>query len=260
MKPNAPTVCVTQEGHVATVEIARPPHNFFNLQMITDIALALEALDASSSCRCIVLAAQGNVFCAGADFREPSLRVPTANADEINPLYLQALRLFSVIKPIIVAVQGAAIGGGLGLSLVGDFRVSCPEARFSANFARLGIHPGFGLTVTLPRLVGLQHAARMFYSGERIAGHEAHRIGLVDELVQRDQVRDAALKLAASIATSAPLAVASTRMSLRCGLVDSIRAAIARESAEQFRLFRTEDFGEGVAAAEARREPHFKGR
>lgn len=260
MSEGTATVQVGQESHVSTVEISRPPHNYFNLQMITDVASALEALDADPTCRCIVLAARGKVFCAGADFSESSLRTPTASEDEINPLYLQALRLFSVGKPIVVAVQGAAVGGGLGLSLVGDFRVGCAEAKFSANFTRLGIHPGFGLTVTLPRLVGPQQAARMFYKGERIAGHEAHRIGLLDELVERDQVRDAALKLAASIAASAPLAIVSTRTSLRLGLIDAIRAAVARESAEQFRLFRTEDFAEGVAAAGARREPSFKGR
>lgn len=260
MSASTATVYVSQERHVATVEIARPPHNFFNLQMITEMASTLEALDADPTCRCIVLAAQGTTFCAGADFRESSLRSPTASAEEVNPLYLQALRLFSVTKPIVVAVQGAAIGGGLGLSLVGDFRVSCAEARFAANFTCLGIHPGFGLTVTLPRLVGIQQAARMFYRGERIAGHEAHRIGLVDELVERNQVREAASRLAASIAASAPLAVASTRMSLRFGLVEAIRAAVVRESAEQFRLFRTEDFAEGLAAAEARREAEFKGR
>lgn len=256
----AAEIQVTREGHVAVVDFSRPPHNYFDRPMIGSIAAALEALDQDASCRSIVLAAQGSTFCAGADFRESTARDPTASTDETNPLYLEALRLYSTDKPIVVAVQGAAIGGGLGLALVGDFRVACAEARFAASFTRLGIHPGFGLSVTLPRLVGTQHAARLFYTGARIGGEEAQRIGLVDALVAPAQVRDEALKLAAAIAASAPLAVVSTRATLRHGLVEAVRRAMLRESAEQHHLLGSEDFNEGVAAMEARREPRFKGR
>ena len=98
-------------------------------------------------------------------------------------LYKEATRLFRARKPVVAAVHGAAVGGGLGLALVADFRVTCAEARFSANFNRLGFHPGFGLTTTLPRLVGPQQAALLFYTGRRIAGDEAVRIGLADLLV-----------------------------------------------------------------------------
>lgn len=143
---------------------------------------------------------------------------------------------------------------------MGDFRVSCAEARFSANFNRLGFHPGFGLSVTLPRLVGPQQAALLFYTGRRIGGDEALAMGLVDVLVAQDQVRAEALKLAAEIATSAPLAVEATRRTLRTGLVEAIRQAVATESAAQNRQFATEDFKEGVAAMAARRAPVFAGR
>ena len=104
-------------------------------------------------------------------------------------------------------MHGAAVGGGLGLALVADFRVTCQEARFSANFNRLGFHPGFGLTATLPRLVGAQQAALLFYTGRRIPGDEAVRIGLADVLVPQAEVRSAAQALALEIAQSAPLAV-----------------------------------------------------
>src|SRR5207247_5428881 len=142
---------------------------------------------------------------------------------------------------VIAAVQGAAVGGGLGLALVADFRVTCEEARFSANFNRLGFHPGFGLTATLPRLVGAQQAALLFYTGRRIPGDEAVRIGLADLLVAQDEVRSAAQALALEIAQSAPLAVLATRQTVRRGLVDQIEAATARELAEQDWLRRTED-------------------
>ena len=156
--------------------------------------------------------------------------------------------------------KGAAVGGGLGLSLVADFRVASADSRFTANFNRLGFHPGFGLSITLPRVVGEQKAALLFYTGRRIGGEEAHAIGLVDVLVPQAEVRDAALALAREIAQSAPLAVASTRRTLRRGLADAIAAITDHELTEQQRHFETEDFKEGVTAMAERRMPSFSGR
>ena len=142
----------------------------------------------------------------------------------------------------------------------GDAGEQREEARFSANFNRLGFHPGFGLTATLPRLVGAQHAALLFYSGRRIPGDEAVRIGLADLLVPLAEVRSAAQALALEIAQSAPLAVIATRETMRRGLCDAIEAATERELVEQDWLRRTEDFKEGVKAMGERRLPNFQGR
>ena len=256
---NDPDVGVSFDGHVATVEIRRPPHNFFNIPLIQHLADAFEDLEADRRCHAIVLAAQGTAFCAGADFSNRDATPPHRSPRAINPLYGEALRMFACTKPVVAAVHGAAVGGGLGLALVADFRVTCAEARFSANFNRLGFHPGFGLSVTLPRLVGVQQAALLFYTGRRIAGQEAVALGLADVLVAQDQVRTEATKLAREIATSAPLAVQSTRATLRAGLVEQIRSAVARESTQQNAQFKTADFREGVAAMAARREPNFSG-
>ena len=157
-------------------------------------------------------------------------------------------------------MQGPAIGGGLGLACMADFRVTCPEGRFSTNFTRLGFHPGFGLTVTLPRLVGQQMAALLFYTSRLIGGEEAVRIGLADVLVPLEEVRAAAQALAREIAQSAPLAVLSTRETMRRGLADTVEAATERELVEQDWLRRTEDFQEGVKATAERRLPNFLGR
>src|SRR5437762_3447027 len=187
---------VSLDGMVATVEIRRAPHNFFDSALIAEIGGAFERLDADPACRTIVLAAEGRSFCAGADF---SKRADTGTVQEAarsgagRHLYKEAIRLFRTRKPIVGAVHGAAVGGGLGLALVPDFRVTCSEARFSANFNRLGFHPGFGLTATLPRLVGAQQAALLFYTGRRIPGDEAVRIVLADLLVAQDEVRSAQL-------------------------------------------------------------------
>lgn len=257
---NAADIAVSSDEHVAIVEICRPPHNFFDIALIKGLANIFESLDKDPSCRSIVLAAQGTAFCAGADFsrRENAPDVdPTRTS---NPLYDEAVRLFACLKPVVAAVHGPAVGGGLGLALVADFRVTCAEARFSANFTRLGFHPGFALTYTLPRLVGVQKAALMFYTGRRLGGEEAVSIGLADFLVAQDQVRSEALKLAKEIAISAPLAIVSTRTTLRTGLAEQARKATAREGSEQSWQRQTEDFKEGIAAMAARRTPLFKGK
>ncbi|MBX6373111.1 MAG: enoyl-CoA hydratase/isomerase family protein [Acetobacteraceae bacterium] len=253
---------VTAAGPIATIELRRPPHNFFSREMIAEIATALEAADADPAIRVVVLAAEGKAFCAGADFsrRGPSGTEPEDGGPVRRHLYKEASRLFRTRKPIVAAVHGAAIGGGLGLACVADFRVTCQEARFSANFTRLGFHPGFGLTATLPRLVGPQMAALLFYTGRRIPGDEAVRIGLADLLVPQAEVRSAAEALATEIAQSGPLAVVATRETLRRGLADAVEAATERELVEQDWLRKTEDFREGVKAMAERRLPNFRGR
>lgn len=259
MSNESDDVGVELDGAAALVEMRRPPHNYFDVPLIAALADAFEALEAQARCRAIVLCAQGTSFCAGANFANRDATPPQRSPRAINPLYAEAIRLFSCAKPVVAAVQGPAVGGGLGLALVADFRVTCAEGRFSANFNRLGFHPGFGLSVTLPRLVGVQQAALLFYTGRRVDGIEAQRIGLADLLVPQDQVRARAIVLAREIAVSAPIAVQSTRATLRAGLVEQIRSAVAHESMEQNAHFKTADFREGVAAMAARREPQFKG-
>jgi enoyl-CoA hydratase/carnithine racemase len=255
-------IVVEKSGFVALIEIRRPPNNFFDIALIREIAGALEALD-EDTCRAVVLAAQGKAFCAGANFGDGSAlneagRMPgEPGQGTTGHLYIEAIRLFRTKKPIVAAVHGAAVGGGLGLALVADFRVTCPEARFCANFTRLGFHPGFGLTTTLPEVIGKTNAALMFYTSRRVTGEEAHRMGLADVLVAQDQVRSAAQELAAEIAENAPLGLIATRATMRAGLADRVRVATEHELAEQTRLRLTDDFREGVKAMAERRVPNF---
>ena len=158
--PTYKDLTVETEGHVQIVTIRRPPFNFFDNELIRELAAAFEAADRDPNVRATVLCSEGKAFCAGADFAN---RADTGTVAEGGKhLYKEATRLFKIEKPIVAAVHGAAIGGGLGLAVMADFRVTCAEARFSANFARLGMHPGFGLTHTLPRIVGQQQAALLF--------------------------------------------------------------------------------------------------
>ena len=248
------------DRHVATIEIHRPPNNFFDYDLIHEIANVYERLDADPRCRAIVLCSEGRHFCVGADFSAREKWSRERLDSQAGRLYVEAVRVFSCTKPVVAAVQGAAVGGGLGLALSADFRIACEESRFVANFARLGIHQGFGLSVTLPRLVGYSRAALMLYTGRRLKGAEAVEFGLADELVELADVRSRALELAAEIAQSAPLAVQSIRATLRRGLAEAVREATDHELAEQSRLRRTDDHREGVAATAERRLADFRGR
>lgn len=246
----------THDGHVGIAEINRPPDNFFDRALIASLAEAFDAF-AAEGMRAIVLCAAGKNFCAGADFRRAGEGDPKREAVDI---YREAVRLFRCPLPIVAAVQGSAIGGGLGLAMVGDFRLASPESRFSANFARLGLHAGFGLSTTLPGAIGEQKAALLFYTGRRIDGREAEAMGLVDRLVEQDALRAEAVGLASEIAQSAPIAVQSMRATLRRGLADRVATATEHELSEQARHFATEDFREGVRAMAERRLPAFGGR
>lgn len=260
----AQDIAIAIDGHVATIEICRPPFNFFDIALIRQIADALERFDADINIRAVVLAAQGKAFCAGANFNDPNAKEtdgdPADSLGPINHLYIEAVRIFRAKKPIIAAVQGAAVGGGLGLAVSADFRVTCPEARFCANFTKLGFHPGFGLTVTLPELIGRNNAELMFYTSRRVTGEEAYKMGLANVLVPQAELRAAALKLAGEIAECAPLGLLATRATLRAGLAERVLAATSHELAEQTRLRSTEDFKEGVRATEQRRVANFVGR
>lgn len=249
------------DDFVATVELHRPPENYFDVGLIRDLSDAYESLDADPRCRAIVLCSEGKHFCAGANFAGPAQKSEDeASPDGVTSLYAAAIRLFEATTPVVAAVQGAAIGGGLGLACAADFRVGSPQARYAANFARLGFHHGFGLTVTLPAIVGRQRSLELLFTGRRIPGDEAARIGLCDRLVAAHEVRREAHALAAEIAGSAPLAVQSIRATMRSGLADRMRAAVAHEGVEQDRLRRTDDWREGIRAAAERRTPRFKGR
>lgn len=244
------------DDHVGTVTIERAPNNFFDRALVASLADAYEDLQ-ESPCRAILLRSDGKHFCAGAALGDDA--DPAGGADGRH-LYDEAARLFATRLPVIAAIQGAAVGGGLGLALSADFRIGVPESRLTANFARLGFHHGFALTVTLPRVIGQQRALELLLTGARLKGAEAHDIGLLDRLVQLAELEEAARAFAAEIAASAPLAVASIRATMRRGLVDATRVAMDHERAEQDRLAATRDFREGVRATNERRTPRFEGR
>jgi enoyl-CoA hydratase/carnithine racemase len=248
---------VSREGVITIIEIRRGPNNFVDTDMVAEIADVLEDMDRTRDCRAIVLCAESKHFCAGAEFSNRGPEGVAVGATRGRHLYKEAQRLWRTGKPVVAAVQGAAVGAGLGLAVMADFRVTCPEARFSANFTRMGYHPGFGLTATLPRLVGMQTASMLMYTGRRVPGDEALTLGLADYCVTLAQVRAKAIEVASEIASSAPLAIVATRETLRRGLADAVAQATEREFEEQDWLRKTADFREGIKAMAERRLPDF---
>ena len=251
------TVQTWREGRVGIVEMNKPPSNFFDEHTLRTVAESLESFATDGETRAVVLCSNGKHFCAGADL------VSGRNVTDIRlaaeTLYGYALRIFAQPLPLVAAVQGAAVGGGLGLSLTADFRVCDTTARFTANFARLGYHPGFGITVSLPRVVGAQRALELMLSARNVHADEALAIGLCDRLAEEGGARAGAIELATQLTESGPLAVRAIRATARAEFLAALEAAIAHEIDEQSWLMKTADWREGVRASRDRRTPDFKG-
>jgi enoyl-CoA hydratase/carnithine racemase len=243
--------------HVGVLTMRRPPTNFFDKELITDLAGAAHALH-QDGFRALVIASEGKHFCAGANFGDEEGQGDRTLRSIV--LYKQAVQLFRLPIPVIAAVQGSAVGGGLGLACAADFRVAASSTRFHANFVHLGFHPGFGLSESLAAIVGPQVALDLLATGRRITGDEAAQIRLVDRLVPEEQILSAAVTWAQEIARAAPLAVQSVKMTLRGPLADRVEAALDRELVEQTRLWQTEDCQRGIEANLRRATAQFVGR
>lgn len=259
--PNVP-VRVTVDGHIGVIEVQSPPTNYFDLGVLRRIGEAGREL-AESGTRALVLASQGKHFCAGANFGPGGLEEDRAQVT--RDIYGAAAQIFRIPIPVVAAVQGSAVGGGLGLACAADFRVAAPSSRFHANFSALGFHQGFGLSVSLPRIVGEQFASRMLLTSARVTGGQALASGLADVLVEdgadaNASVRVGAVELARTIAERAPLAVRSIRSTLREGLAEAVVEVLEHEIAEQIELWQTEDCNEGIEANLERRAAVFTGR
>lgn len=258
------TVSKIEQG-IYNVSFSRPPHNYIGVDLISGIGDAYEEVGALTEARVIVLTAAGKNFCAGADFsgqisEAEAAGKPSAHSPDFGiTAYGQAARIMAAPLPVVAAINGAAVGGGFGLACTPDFRVGNALTRMSTAFAQIGTHHGFGLSATLPYIVGPQRANELMLTGRRLHGEEAYRLGLLDRFVEGPDLEGAAVEFAREIASSAPLSIRAIRATLRRELVERFRAAIEHESREQARLFGTRDFIEGARAMIERRPPRFVG-
>ncbi len=256
------------EDRVATITLNRPENrNSMTADVLQGLRDSVTRARGDADVRCVIVTGRGGSFCAGADFKAGRLGGEeegngrfTAAQDRFYEMYSNFLALLEIEVPTIAAMQGHAIGGGLGLAVVCDLRVASEGARYGANFVRLGLHPGMATTYLLPRLMGVPRAMELLLTGRIVGGAEAAEMGLVNYAVPADEVLGRARELAREIATAAPLAVRWTKESIYRGLDWDPRAAARFEAHVQSRSAETEDSREGIAALLGRREPEFRGR
>ncbi|HEX5067925.1 MAG TPA: enoyl-CoA hydratase/isomerase family protein [Myxococcota bacterium] len=256
-------------NRIATVTLNRPDNrNSMTQDVLAGLADAVAKLRADTSLRCAIVTGRGSSFCAGADFKSrggpgqpsDSDAPPQAPHERSYATYAPFLSILDVEIPVIAAMQGHAIGGGFGLALVCDLRVANREAKYGANFVRLGLSPGMATTYLLPRLVGLPRALELLLTGRIVTGAEAAQLGLANDAVAAEAVLPRARELAREIATAAPNAVRWTKHLVYAGVGWDPRSAARIEAHYQSRTFESDDFREGVAALLGKREPKFEGR
>jgi enoyl-CoA hydratase/carnithine racemase len=251
---------------VATITLDRPDNrNSMTPDLMAAFRAAVAAAAADRALRAVVVTGTGASFCAGADFRSAAPLPdadpePARDEERLYATYEPFLEVFDLPMPTIAAMNGHAVGGGFGLALVCDLRVANREARYGANFARLGFHSGMAISHLLPRIVGVPLAADLLFTGRLVTGAEAAAIGLVHEAVAREDVLSAAHARARAIAACAPEAVRLMKRSLYRGAGWDPRAAARAEAVVQAATMRSEDGREGVRALLEKREPRFTGR
>jgi len=251
--------------HIATITLNRPENrNSMTPDVLDGLASSLQRINADTDVRCVIITGKGKSFCAGADFKTGAQAESKGNAvmpnDRSFAIYQSFLSVLEIEVPVIGALNGHAIGGGLGLAMVCDMRVANRDSKYGANFTKLGLHPGMSTTYLLPRLVGLPRAAELLFTGRIITGEEAAEYGLANYAVGTDEVLAKAQELAGEVASSAPIATRWTKRSLYENVQFDPVTAGRHEADLQSRTIETEDFKEGVEALLNKRKPEFKGR
>jgi len=265
-----PAVLYEVSDAVAEITLNRPENrNSMTPDVLAGLADAVARAKADAGVRCVIVTGRGKSFCAGADFRSRGGAAPGGGEDAsafVAPhersynTYAPFLSLLDLEVPTIAAMNGHAIGGGLGLAIVCDLRVAATDAKYGANFVRLGLHPGMANTYILPRLMGVPNAIELLLTGRLVDGAEAARRGLAHYAVAPEQVLTKSRELAREIASAAPLAVRWTKRSIYQGLAWDPKTAARYEGHVQSRTMETEDFREGTKALLEKREPRFQGR
>ena len=260
----SPAVTYHHQGAIGLLTLNRPNNrNSMTPELLDAFATASAEARADTRARCVVVTGTGSCFSSGADFKAVIQRADLGASEPHErsyAMYAPFLSLLDLEVPIVGALNGHAVGGGFGLALLCDLRVGNRDAKYGANFAKLGLAPGMAISYMLPRIVGLSHANEMLLTGRLVEGDEAVRIGLLDRAVAAEEVLPNALALAQTIAANAPFAVRATKAAIRRGLGLEIREAARAESVVQAQSIAMDDAREGIAALLDKREPTFTGK
>jgi enoyl-CoA hydratase/carnithine racemase len=238
---------------VATITLNRPDKlNAFTGTMREDLLDALRACERDESVRVVVLTGAGRAFCAGGDVEYMATLQQTNDVESFRKL-LDAgrdivLQLASMPKPVIASVNGVAAGAGCNLALACDFRIASETAKLSESFVKIGLHPDWGGTWLLPRLVGRSRAFELLASGRMVEASEAVAIGMVDRVVPAAELAGETAKLAQSFAVSSPLAVAGIKRALSAGERNDLRTQLDLEAEHQVGCFQSDEARARIAA------------
>ncbi len=255
------TIKVEREGNIAWIILNRPHRlNALNDVMMEELGDALATVDDDPGVRCVVITGEGDrAFSVGADIT----LFPKATPVMAETFSLKGQKIFSLIeemsKPVIAAINGYALGGGLELALACDFRIAAEHAELGSPEINIGIIPGWGGTQRLVRIVGLSRAKRLVMLGERISAEEALSIGLVDKVVPFEKLREETMNLAGKLAEGPPIALQYAKYALNFGSQAPLEAGLRLESALMALLFSTKDVKRGIEAFMSRSKPEFKG-
>ncbi len=255
-------VLYRRRGLVGLVTLNRPDaRNSMSPELLDAFGRAVSEARDDTQIRCLVLTGTGSCFSAGADLNASMQRRDADKTPQERSfaMYEPFLKVLDIEVPVVGALNGHAVGGGFGLALLADIRIANEDAKYGANFARLGVHSGMAISYTLPRIVGAAQAAQMLYTGALVRGRQAQAMGLCNESLRAAAVLPRAMEIAEQIAEGAPLAVRGMKASLRMGLGWEIRQAAWAEAKHQADSLETADAEEGVAALLEKRKPEFKG-
>lgn len=254
-------IIYTKAEGIATITLNRPDRlNAIVPRMMYEMAEALEDAQNDDEVRVVVITGAGRGFCAGADVKEMASETSGERVEELRSVHRMALTLRRCDKPIIAAVNGAAVGAGCDIAMQCDIRIASENARFGEVYVRLGLAPGNGGTYLLPQLVGLEKACELLFTGDIIDAREAERIGLVSRMVPAGELEAATRALATKIAQQPPLAVRAIKRAIRRSLELDFEGTLDYMSNVLPLLRLTEDHREGVRAFAEKRQPQFKGR
>jgi enoyl-CoA hydratase/carnithine racemase len=250
------------DGMVGVITLDRPDNrNSMTPEVLDAFAAASARARGDSSIRALVVTGTGACFSSGADFKSVLQRdTGEAPHERSYAMYVPFLSLLDIEVPIVGALNGHTVGGGFGLALVCDMRIGAIDAKYGANFVKLGLAPGMSISYLLPRLIGMARASELLLSGRLVDGREAEALGILNRAVPTADVLTEAMTLATTIAANAPLAVRATKAGIRRGLALTVREAAREEAVAQAETLATADCTEGIAALLEKRAPVFTGR
>ncbi len=258
------SIAVQNRDHVTTITLDRPDKlNAFAGMMREELVDALRVAEGEKSCRVVVITGAGRAFCAGGDVEFMAGLQRNGNVDAFRKL-LDAgreivLQIANMPKPVIASINGVAAGAGCNLALACDYRLASSAAKLGETFVRIGLHPDWGGTWLLPRLVGYGRAVELLTTGRMVDAEEALRIGMVDRIVAAEELGAETEKLAASIAAGPPLAIAGIKRAMQASERNDLRTQVNLESQHQLDCFRSHDAAEGMAAFFDKRTAKFEG-